>query len=988
MIFSNLNPTITCRLYPHRISLAIILISFLLLSEHSLAQTPAHIQYNANDGMVTQQVFDIIQDQEGNLLMGTNFGVYKFDGETFENVPFLHPSTISSQPALKLRTSPDGARWVSMMGEGIFRIEDGLIKECPQNKRISIPNTLHFITNFYVDRAHMVYFTQRGRAEKIYTASANSNIDSITCKSDHGPGHFIHLHRLPESGVCLGFHCRKKDREQDAASANRAKSIKTEDGWIINITDHVDSFNVRPFSYVLARETASHLWLGVEDLIYSRELETGEERFQKSEGAIVSIDSLGINSVSISTSKGLYLSDGGTSNLEHQFASNLISRCMRDREGGTWISTGNSGLFYIPNLAIRTLDLEIVQNQSILHVSKEKGSGLVLTLPRTAVHLAGNLSKPTIREYQREKFRDVAINTQLDGHFYMGNVAIELAAGRLETIELTKDRILCTGRWMNKVVGITRSSVIDLSSGRSWETPKFLNNRTCIGATEHTIYIGTNDGLDALDVHTGVYKRNVLPEFSGQVIRSIQPYKSDSLLIVMHSGVYILHKKGLVRFDESNGLSTSFNSYACWESKDTFWVSSNQGVSRMILYPDGSSEITNIGRKDGLSPSYIEQIFYLDDTLFIPTELGLRFIKTKDLDVHSVLPKLRIKSISVNDSVHKTSAPVQLEAAKRNLRIDYSLISFKPGQMIEYAYLLEGFQSDWVTTKDGFAAYFNLPPGEYQFRAKARSKLGDWGEETTAVRVVVPAELHELALFWIAVGLLIIFTFSSLAFWFFRQKNERRKSSWGYANAQLQALGLQMNPHFLFNALNSIQALAYGQQHSKVNAFIAKLSGLIRTMLQHSDKPLIPLAIELQNLERYLDMEKVRFENKPFSYTIETGEGINLDHAQLPPMLLQPIAENALWHGLLKKEGPRELNVICDSLEKGFRIRITDNGIGYTPAANTHERDRPSISLKNIQQRLDLYNRLEYGNAHFSIEAIKSDAGQVLGTEVTFIFKA
>ena len=157
-------------------------------------------------------------------------------------------------------------------------------------------------------------------------------------------------------------------------------------------------------------------------------------------------------------------------------------------------------------------------------------------------------------------------------------------------------------------------------------------------------------------------------------------------------------------------------------------------------------------------------------------------------------------------------------------------------------------------------------------------------------------------------------------------------------------------------------------------------------MLQNSDQPLIVLSIELENLERYLEMEKIRFENRPFNYSIIVEPSLDAEQTKVPPMLLQPIAENALWHGLLKQKEPRELEIICTGTNDRFQLTVKDNGIGYSADPSNTHRDRPSLSLSNIRQRIDLYNRLGYGHAQFNINAFEKTNTTATGTEVTFTF--
>ncbi|MEO7532189.1 MAG: histidine kinase, partial [Sediminibacterium sp.] len=206
------------------------------------------------------------------------------------------------------------------------------------------------------------------------------------------------------------------------------------------------------------------------------------------------------------------------------------------------------------------------------------------------------------------------------------------------------------------------------------------------------------------------------------------------------------------------------------------------------------------------------------------------------------------------------------------------------------------------------------------------------------------------------------------------------------AESQLMALRAQMNPHFVFNCLNSIQECIVTQKYGEASKYLNKFSKLFRTVLNNSGKKLVSIEEEKEVLELYLELEQMRFEQS-FSYEMIMDEELETDEILLPSMLLQPYVENALWHGLMHKDGERKMKIIFNRVnEELFRCTIDDNGIGRKRSFELKEQQskakrHESKGLKISKDRLTLLERQGY---HASINIIdKYDAaGNATGTSV------
>ena len=253
---------------------------------------------------------------------------------------------------------------------------------------------------------------------------------------------------------------------------------------------------------------------------------------------------------------------------------------------------------------------------------------------------------------------------------------------------------------------------------------------------------------------------------------------------------------------------------------------------------------------------------------------------------------------------------------------------------------------------------------------------------------------QEALLKWILLACLLIAALSGFMIYknfALKRKNEKLESKNKQAELQqhvteleMQALRAQMSPHFIFNCLSSINRFILKNETEAASNYLTKFSRLIRTVLTNSKKPFISLEDELEMLCLYLDMEKLRFKDS-FDYSVTFINSIDESNVFIPPLLLQPFAENAIWHGLMHKEGQGHLEIELSVHENVLTCSIADNGIGRSKAAEFKSKSaqkQKSLGLQITNERLALLNKDSGMQTHFSIEDIFDDNGRPAGTMV------
>lgn len=329
------------------------------------------------------------------------------------------------------------------------------------------------------------------------------------------------------------------------------------------------------------------------------------------------------------------------------------------------------------------------------------------------------------------------------------------------------------------------------------------------------------------------------------------------------------------------------------------------------------------------------------------------------------------------------------------LSLFFSAKAYTMPQGVVFRYRLKGFD-DWVETSTGrLANYTNIPPGDYTFQLQAANNERIWNEHMLEIPIHIATPWWLTWWFRIAT----VFLFFGGIYWLYRfrikqvKKKEKLKTQYEkkLANVEMTALLAQMNPHFLFNSLNSIDSYIIRNESGKASEYLNNFARLMRLILQNSRSNYISLKDELESLELYLQMESLRFRDK-FQYKICVSESLDAASVVIPPMLIQPYVENAIWHGLMHKKdggcGVVEIHISQDR-ENNLVCVVRDNGIGRVKAealkAQNPGNRKKSMGMQITRDRIDMINKLYNTSTEVKITDLVDGEGQPAGTEVRLV---
>jgi ligand-binding sensor domain-containing protein len=438
----------------------------------------------------------------------------------------------------------------------------------------------------------------------------------------------------------------------------------------------------------------------------------------------------------------------------------------------------------------------------------------------------------------------------------------------------------------------------------------------------------------------------------------------------------------LKRYDHNNGLTSSNVYLLCCDNYNNLFVGTETGLDHIFPDKEGKpAEIKHYSKGEGFTgiETCQNSVFKdADGTIWFGTINGLtkynpaNLVENKNEPVTNITDvELFYKSISTTEFRNfvgdwNSISGLKLPYDQNHLSFNFAGINFSNPDAVKYQWKLEGFDTNWSpVTKDHKITYSNLGAGKYTFMLKACNEDGIWNKKPVVLRFIITAPFWKS--WWFIALLFLVVSGSVFIVFKWRVNRIKAKAAEDQKKLQLEkevveleqkALRLQMNPHFIFNALNSIQSQIGNDNEQAARYYLAKFSRLMRQILDNSRNASITLEEEVNTLENYLLIEKFCNGDR-FEYKINLGENIEKDYIKVPPMLLQPFIENAIKHGLknmAEKRGFIEVNFA----EKNnvLECSVTDNGIGRARAGELNKSSKEtyykSMALLVTQERLDL----------------------------------
>lgn len=523
--------------------------------------------------------------------------------------------------------------------------------------------------------------------------------------------------------------------------------------------------------------------------------------------------------------------------------------------------------------------------------------------------------------------------------------------------------------------------------------------------SQGTLWIGTWNGLNKYDKKTGkfysyMHLASDTLSISSNRIFGIFEDKSGILWIGTWGG-------GLNRFDrtkntftyytEKDGLSNNMVYCILEDESGNLWCSTNNGISKFNI---SSETFVNYDVKDGVQSSEFNQNAALktkNGEFYFGGMNGFNEFIPEEIIQNKYSPPIVITAFKIFNEPHENEIldgdTMYLHYYDNFFSFEFSALDYSNPIKNKYAYKLENYDKDWIycDANRRFADYTKVNPGTYTFRVIGTNSDGVWNDKGISITIIISPPWWST---WIFRTIFILFVI--LSTWFFlnrrfrqiRKKHEMEKKVLEIEkqlfDLEQKSLRLQMNPHFIFNSLNSIQSFIINNDSDRATLYLAKFAQLMRLILANSSEPYVPVKDELRALTYYMDIENLRFDNK-FDYKVIVDNNIDDDFVGIPPMIIQPYVENAILHGIINKKTRGRITVDLKLQDDYIFCVVEDDGVGCQKAqeiknmSGLMHKPRGMIITK---ERLEILNKQVKGKISVKVIDLKNDDGTLTGTRV------
>ena len=446
----------------------------------------------------------------------------------------------------------------------------------------------------------------------------------------------------------------------------------------------------------------------------------------------------------------------------------------------------------------------------------------------------------------------------------------------------------------------------------------------------------------------------------------INPGKNNNLWIidVLGNGLieYYYLKDSIVKYTRNDGLPSSIIRSVCNDEKDNLWIATDYGLS---LFDKNKHKVISTAYYTHSDKSVYHRLLYdkFSGNIIVVLNNNLFFFnEASTLSFADAQPVPLIEDLFVNNvKTAITNEIIKLNSSQKNITIAFTAVQYLNANKIKFAYRLDGADNDWKQSDAARTANYSLlSPGNYRFFLKTTDANGKWGPEHKLVEFTIVPQFWQTYWFKISAVLLLI-----AGCWLLvrrRIKNIRHEAELKQkiAETEMMALRAQMNPHFIFNCINSIDAMIQSNDKYQATVYLNKFAKLIRNILDSSKQNLVPLSKDIETLQLYVDLEMFRNENK-FKAEINADAQLLRDDYQVPPLIIQPYVENAILHGLRQRDDNNGKLVVTIQKQNGtLTYEIMDNGVGRTknPVSSPIKKTN-GYGMQISEDRVRLFNKEE-----------------------------
>ncbi|MBI3519888.1 MAG: histidine kinase [Bacteroidetes bacterium] len=929
---------------------SVVLICLVIISD---AQTLHFDNYSSKNGLISDEVYKLFQDKKGYLWLFTNYGVMKYNGKQFyqvlKNLPFNDSFIYSYYESQKgdLWIANSNAKIYSVKNDSAFlvkgteRLSEKLCRHVTEILDLFVDNSCNIIIStkkgtFKLNKnenyasSDLITYTKRDslfitilqNGKKLIGSINNDNRDLVS-KNRNG---FFYLGYIKQIDSALTnyrvvkFNGRNPAFNPKCFNQFNGKIYFSNDNQIIKIKDEKASY-ISLNTYILnfSIDTKGHLWVGT-------------------------------------LNDGLYEIDEKDSIINHYLNYKTINHVLIDSQNGLWLSTDGEGIYYCKNVNEYSFN-EYREQDEILKLVKVIDGKIFVSNSLGTLYMLDNRKLICLKKNDKNNTEILDITKYHKGYIlsYRFNLEyiefdkskirveklppIKPAFFPLKIVSLGNDSLLCIGRksilfLKNGIKSLNyENKIIDL----------YHKINSCESRHSEVIF-GTEDGVYLLKNNKLVQPDYLETTKNSNVTKIVKDNYGSYWFCSKGYGLYRLNKKNEIRhYIGKNELPSNVINDVFFDFNNEILLSTNRGLYQFLKHKKWVQ----------IFFGQVKTVYGYKNDIYFNACSGLVIQQNRKITTY---PKIyfNIASILINNSAICWSDLNDLKNSQNNIEFNFDVISFS-SDVPDVSYELNGGFKQAGVVKKQQVILQNLTPGSYTLTA---SLVNAKDKSST---IVIPFAIKPA--FWQTFWFKVFITLICLAtcyfigwkiFDYYRIKeNKRNEANRLVTEYKLIALKAQINPHFISNCLTAIQQLIVSNKLDEANQYLAKFSFLVRQVLNFSSKSFVSLYEELEITKLNIELEKLRFEDK-FEYIIEMNLNIDLKDIFVPPLIFQPIVENAIWHGLLplKQNKKALLKIKIEELNNFLNIIIEDNGVGRINKSSDIGNSRDSKGIKIVKQRI------------------------------------
>ena len=989
---------------------------FLNFANASAQQNPQPFarNYNTEHGLPSSEVYFAFEDSKGYMWFGTDNGASRFDGYSFKN--YGPGEGLTSIVVFNIMEDTLGQIWFgTMTGEAFILKGDTIVPYQYNHLVLQYKDRFAKASLLSLDQEETAFFELSHFG--ILSISSSGKIDSL--KTDNpNAGIAYHQEGFVETAHVFTYYRNHKDfdfwhKKSNEEAINFLEIIQPDKQRVkINLPQGDRTVGSRDIQKL---PNEDYLYIAHGDLYCLRDSQILWKRpyLERIIEIIIEPD----ETIWLTNNDGgglrRYKNLKALKNDQYDlFLKGLsVSNMSKNVKGGYWITTTKKGVFYIPNF--KTLTYDITSGLSIEYVTsialKSKDELFIglhnnkiyrLTPLDNQLNLLGtgesnshapSLFYDTLRQIVWAGgfyFEDTILNyTTFPAQYGSNPLAYNSAA--LHNLHANSKRQLIGN------TGFTGIQIIDMDH----DTLIYTSAETNISDRYYALHCDQDDRIWVTnDEGLFEFKDTILirpenmpnhPAFYSRIESMDKLRDSVFVLGTKGYGVIIWDGKEVHQITTENGLTSNMLEDIHVDEKENIWASTMNGLNKIYFDSDGKLRVRTYSVVNGLPSNEISQTRTFKDQIWVCTTKGLVNLKETALDTIPSTP--RIQKIAVNNQSINKDQTSSFKYNQNNLTFEYLTINYCQNGQIPYRYRIND-NSKWQYTKNLSVDYPSLPKGTYNFEIQSQNQDGYWSESTSYSFTINPPWWETN---WFRAFCILCFSLLGYSIYKFRtnqlkKENQRQlhliNMERQLSDLEKSALQAQMNPHFIFNALNSIQNYILKNDRKKAVEFLSRFARLVRHSLNASVGGNVLVQEEISILENYLTLEQERF-NHRFTFEILVPDALENELIEFPPMLIQPYVENAVIHGLAKKEADGKIKITFKKNKNELWVTVRDNGAGYRqdPSGIKNERYK-SVGMTITRKRLELLG--SDPDDSVKIRTLKDEAtNEIIGTGVEIRIK-